>query len=123
MAVGAPIMVWKRGTDSYNNVKVGGAASDILVGFGVGSASDLVGNGARSPFAKAPFYGQIGKDKYAHYIALVAIPTNSQVETAGGITIDGTTVESDGAAYLAAVVDARGDFLDEEVAEFTGQKS
>ena len=123
MAVGAPIMVWNRGTLGYNNVKVGGGATDILIGLGVGSASDLVGNGVRSPFAKAPFYGQIGKDKYAHYIALVAIPTDAAAAVATDITIDDTIASEAGSAYIAAIVDARGDFLDEEVAEFTGQKS
>jgi prepilin-type N-terminal cleavage/methylation domain-containing protein len=100
----APLMFWGTG---YNTMKVGGGDKDQLIALGVGQASDLVGNG--KPLLKAPFYGQVGKDKYAHFIALVNVgPAGSE--------FDG------GAAYVQAVVDARGDFLDEEMAEFTGQK-
>ncbi|MBC8412806.1 MAG: prepilin-type N-terminal cleavage/methylation domain-containing protein [Nitrospira sp.] len=101
LLAGAPAMVWNAGTDGYNNKKVGAAVNDVLVGVGIGQASDLVGK-ANSPFSKAPFYGQVGKDKYAHYVALINI-------TQGGI--------------VQAILDARGDFLDEEIAEFRGQKS
>jgi prepilin-type N-terminal cleavage/methylation domain-containing protein len=104
VSTGAPLMQWKTG---YDTQKLGGGASDVLFGLGVGQASDLVGNG--KPLLKAPFYGQVGKDKYAHFIALVNVgPAGSEF--------------TEGKAYVQAVVDARGDFLDEEMAEFTGQK-
>jgi prepilin-type N-terminal cleavage/methylation domain-containing protein len=106
LAATMPLMVWNAGTDGYNNKKLGAAFDDQLIGLGVGAASDLVGN-ANSPFAKAPFYGQVGKDKYSHYIALINI---------------GSVASPAGTAYVQAVVDARGDFLDEEIAEFQGQK-
>jgi prepilin-type N-terminal cleavage/methylation domain-containing protein len=106
LAATMPLMVWKAGTDGYNNKKLGAAEFDQLIGLGVGASSDLVGN-ANSPFAKAPFYGQVGKDKYSHYIALINIgPVGSEFDV----------------AFVQAVVDARGDFLDEEIAEFQGQK-
>jgi len=110
----AGLMVWNRGDDGYNNVKVGAAATDVLVGLGIGNASDLVGNN-NSPFAKAPYYGQLAKDKYAHFVALVDIGSDP--------TFDADFTDfSASAAQIKAVVDARGDFLDEEFAEFTGQK-
>jgi prepilin-type N-terminal cleavage/methylation domain-containing protein len=106
LAATMPLMVWKAGTDGYNNKKLGAAEFDQLIGLGVGASSDLVGN-ANSPFAKAPFYGQVGKDKYSHYIALINIgPVGFEFDV----------------AFVQAVVDARGDFLDEEIAEFQGQK-
>ena len=103
-----PVMIWNAGTDGYNNTKLGAGATDTLVGLGIGQASSLVGLKG-SPFAKAPFYGDVGKDKYNHYIALVNIN-------------DGTNALTEGGAFVQAVVDPRGDFLDEEMAEFTGQK-
>lgn len=119
LAANAPIMVWNKGTLGYNNAKVGAGADDILVGMGIGQASDLVGTGTNAAFGKAPFYGQVGKDKYAHYVALVNIG-NSGVD-ALPLTADDSYL-TEGKAFVQAVVDARGDFLDEEIAEFSGQK-
>lgn len=112
------LMVWDRGTNGYNNVKIGAAADDVLIGLGMGQASTAVGDDD-APFAKAPFYaGQLGKDKYSHYTLLVKVGT----DTDGDLT---TTTDQSAAekATIKAVVDARGDFLDEEIAEFNGQKS
>lgn len=95
----------------YDNVKVGGEALGVLVCFGIGaestlvSASDVsegtgsVGNGRLS---SAPYYGDGKKHEYAHYLMLVDV-TKSPAE-------------------FVTVVDPRGDFLDEEFAESTGQK-
>jgi prepilin-type N-terminal cleavage/methylation domain-containing protein len=124
----SPLMVWKGGTDGYNNLKVGGERGSVLVGLGIGASSDLVGNGDNAAFSKAPYYGQVGKDKYAHYIALFEIGVES---TPGAIDAAADaaaakavldTVSYNSEAKTVAVVDARGDFLDEEFAEFTGQK-
>jgi prepilin-type N-terminal cleavage/methylation domain-containing protein len=109
VATGAPFLQWKASDGGYNNKKVGAGATDVLIGMGIGQASDIVGNGTDAAFGKAPFYGQVGKDKYAHYIALVNVgPAGSELK--------------EGNAHVVAVVDARGDFLDEEIAEFQGQK-
>ncbi|MCJ8350069.1 type II secretion system protein [Moritella sp.] len=105
----SPVLIWKKGDGGYNNIKLGAAESDVLIAMGVGQASDLVGTGPNAAFSKAPFYGQVGKDKYAHYIALI------NVGPAGDEFTNGET-------QVQAVVDARGDFLDEEIAEFNGQK-
>lgn len=113
----AGLMIWNRSTNGYNNVKIGAGATDVLVGVGIGNASDLVGN-TNSPFAKAPYYGQLAKDKFAHFIALIKIGEDSSFD--GDFTTDFSAAD---AATIKAVVDARGDFLDEEFAEFTGQKT
>ncbi len=120
MTTGEPVMIWSAGTGGYNNKKLGAGADDVLVAMGIGQASDFIG-GPDSPFAKAPFYGQIGKDKYAHYIALVNIGSDNDAD---GVLIEanGDTVRGEGKAYVQAIIDARGDFLDEEMAEFSGQK-
>jgi len=113
---GDPLMVWTRGHGSYNNLKVGAGATDVLVGLGIGQASTLVGTNAEAMLAKAPFYGQIAKDKYAHYVALVKIGTDTDGDLFGATDFKASK------ATVVALVDARGDFLDEEIAEFTDQK-
>ncbi len=114
------LMVWDRGTDGYNNVKVGAGATDVLIGLGLGQASDAVGLPS-SPFAKAPFYaGQIGRDKYSHYTILVNLGRDLDGDLATVLPADHFPAT---VATVVAVLDARGDFLDEEMAEFTGQKT
>jgi prepilin-type N-terminal cleavage/methylation domain-containing protein len=120
---GMPVLIWKEGSGGYNNVKLGAQNTDVLIGLGIGQASDLVG-GADAIFTKAPSYGQVGKDKYAHYVALVNI--GSPQDATGAATTFGAATQftlGDGKAFVQAVVDARGDFLDEEIAEFRGQKT
>ena len=110
------LMVWKAGTLGYNNEKVGGSATDVLVGLGLGQESTAVGEAA-SPFAKAPYYGQLAKDKWNHFILLIKVGTDTDgdLSTTGDFSASST-------ASLVGVLDARGDFLDEEFSEFTGQK-
>ena len=107
-----PAMVWNSGVAGYNNVKVTADANAVLVGVGIGNASDLVSPTGNSSdvgsavgairLATAPFYGDVAKNEYQHYVALYDVAQDP--------------------AVLAAIVDARGDFLDEEFAESTGQK-
>jgi len=104
VAENTPVLLWDEGTGGYNNNKVGAADGDRLIALGIGQDTDLVGTSTESAFSKAPFYGQVGKDKYAHYIGLFNITDTDNIQ-------------------LQAVVDARGDFLDEEIAEFQGQKT
>ncbi|MBV1883664.1 MAG: type II secretion system GspH family protein [Pseudomonadales bacterium] len=115
------LMIWNPGPAGYNNLKVGAAADDVLVGLGLGLASSAVA-GEDSPFAKAPFYGDIAKDKFGHYILLVNMGSDDGSDAASDHG-NGTDVAAKSSATLQAVVDARGDFLDEEFAEFTGQKT
>ncbi len=101
--VAPEVMVWNAGTDGYNNVKVGGQADAILVGLGLGNESNLIGDGVFVNLQNAPYYGNVAKNEYCHYVALIDVNSSP--------------------ARLVAVVDSRGDFLDEEFAEFTGQKN
>ena len=125
VALAAPVLMWYKGSDvtdaagavtasGYNNVKIGAGAHDRILAFGIGGDSDLVG--PDSAFGKAPFYGQVGKDKFAHYIGLF---------NTGTYTHNGTAwvIPGSSSVNIQAVVDARGDFLDEEFAEFAGQKT
>ena len=66
------------------------------VGMGLGNASNLVGEGVFTNLQHAPYYGNVAKNEYCHYIALIDVAS--------------------GPARLVAVVDSRGDF-DEEFAE------
>ena len=86
----------------YDVIKVGGQTNQILVGMGLGNASNLVGEGVFTNLQHAPYYGNVAKHQYNHYIALIDVASSP--------------------ARLVAVVDSRGDFLDEEFAEATGQK-
>lgn len=117
-----PLLVWNRGAVAfgYDNVKVGGGIDDVLIGLGLGNASDAVGDEG-APFAKAPFYGgQLARDKYSHYVLLVKVGRDID----GDLTTLGVADHFPASvATLVAVLDPRGDFLDEEMAEFTGQKS
>lgn len=105
--------VWNAGgVGGYNNTKIGALADDVLVGFGLGKNADMVKNDDLTAvgnviLSEAPFYADVGKNEYPRYILLYNV---------GGPT------KPRGTAKLHAVLDARGDFLDEEFAEFTGQK-
>ena len=98
-----PLAVWSPGTNGYNNVKVGGTPTSVLVGLGLGNSSTLVGGGVFANLGHAPFYGNVAKNEYNHYVALIDINVSP--------------------AKIVAIVDSRGDFLDEEFAEATGQKN
>jgi prepilin-type N-terminal cleavage/methylation domain-containing protein len=97
-----PLAVWSPGTNGYNNVKVGGTPTSVLVGLGLGNSSTLCGGGVFANLGHAPFYGNVAKNEYNHYVALIDISVSP--------------------AKVVAIVDSRGDFLDEEFAEATGQK-
>ena len=97
-----PLAVWNAGAAGYNNVKVGANPSAVLVGLGLGNMSTLIGEGVFTNLAHAPYYGKVAKHEYNHYIALIDVSVSP--------------------ARVVAIVDSRGDFLDEEFAEATGQK-
>jgi len=97
-----PLAIWSPGTNGYNNVKVGAEPTAVLVCLGLGNASSLIGDGVFTNLGHAPFYGNVAKNEYNHYIALIDISVSR--------------------AKVIAILDSRGDFLDEEFAESTGQK-
>ena len=113
-ATDVPFMVWDdvdpaAPSANFDNVKLGADPAAVLVGFGIGNDSSIVGVDNNSDgavgnvrFNSAPFYGDVAKNEYSHYIMLVDVEQSP--------------------ALLVAVVDARGDFLVEEFAEATGQK-
>ena len=104
-AAGQPqVAVWTKGADGYNNIKIGGGATanSELVLLGLGNESSLIGAGQFVNLQHAPYYGNVGKNEYNHYIALIDVSVSP--------------------AKLRAILDSRGDFLDEEFAEATGQK-
>ena len=69
----------------------------------VNSATEnLLGEGVFTNLQHAPYYGNVAKHQYNHYIALIDVASSP--------------------AKLVAILDSRGDFLDEEFAEATGQK-
>ena len=89
--------------DEYDNVKVTASPTAILVCLGVGNDSNLVASDTNVKYlANAPIYGKVERNEYAHYIAMFDV--------------------SGSEAKFVAVIDSRGDFLDEEFAEATGQK-
>ena len=97
-----PLAIWKAGDNGYNNIKVGGDRTAVLVVLGLGNYSSLIGEGVFTNLGHAPYYGAVAKNEYNHYCVLLDI--------------------SGSVAKIIAVVDPRGDFLDEEFAEATGQK-
>lgn len=112
------VQVWTRGTNGVNNTKVGAGATDVLVALGLGNNSSILTDSANASLASSAFYADVGRDKYGRYLLLVKVGT----DTDGDLT---TTADQSalGKAKLITVIDPRGDFLDEEYAESTGQKS
>ncbi len=118
----AIVMVWNRGTNGVNNTKIGADADAVLIGLGLGNNASIVGG--ENLLSQAPYYGGIAKDKYSRYVLLINVGTDDDT-TDGTRASTGTTgtVTAKGTPILQAIIDANGDFLDEEFAEFTGQKS
>lgn len=149
ITTGVPVAVWKPGALGVDAAKVGGTAqksgiynsyyASVLVAFGLGNNSTMVGTDSVSggvgnvSIAAAPVYGDTEKHEYSRYILLFDLGTayidreNTIGLTASEFVLDGSgqivhPVGSASKAKLVAVVDARGDFLDEELAEASGQK-
>lgn len=95
------------------------AQQHIVVALGVGNNSSIVSDvsgTANAGFAEAPFYTDVAKNQYGRYIALFHLASD---------TNDNGTIESGErftTARFVGVLDPKGDWLDEEYAEFTGQK-
>ncbi len=118
-----PVQLWNRGTNGANNLKLGAGKDDVLVALGLGNNSTIVTDPNNSALASTAFYADVGRDKYARYLMLVkvgtglAVPTDAAWTTTG---VNGGTPSSK--AKFITMIDPRGDFLDEEFAESTGQK-
>ena len=130
--VGFPVMVWNPGSGGINLSKVGANAgglegtagstyadggadtADVLIGLAVGNNCTLVNENTDDSIAvgevrlaNAPFYSDVPPNTYSRYVLLYNV---------------GSLTNPRSKAKLQAVIDARGDFLDEEFAEYTGQK-
>ena len=105
------VQVWDAGAGGINNLKVGAAATDVLIAFGLGNNSTIttvddtaVGD---AHLSQAPIYPDVKKNEYGRYVLLYNVgPSGSEFTK----------------ARLQGVVDSKGDFLDEELAEYSGQK-
>jgi len=105
------VSVWFAGAGGINNTKVAAGATDVLIAFGLGNSSSIltVDGTARGDahLSAAPTYPDTAKNEYSRYVLLYNVgPLGFEFPK----------------ARLQAVVDARGDFLDEELAEASGQK-
>lgn len=111
LASGDMVATWDVGAGGINNLKVGAAATDVLVAMGLGNNTTMfqidstaVGD---AHLSAAPTYPDAKKSEYSRYLMLYNLgPAGSEFPK----------------ARLQAIVDAKGDFLDEEMAEYSGQK-
>jgi prepilin-type N-terminal cleavage/methylation domain-containing protein len=133
--------VWKRGGVASNfpdNRKVG-ASNDVLVALGFGNNVIIGSSNLRPQVNSAPAYGNLATSyAYNRYLTLWSVGTTPLNSTATGVTNypdtatlntatgtapqNGFAPPASGVASFVAVVDTRGDFLDEEFAEGSGQK-
>lgn len=88
----------------------------LVVCFGVGNNSSLVGEGGRGTLAEAPIYGSSARDEYSRFLVLFHLATDQNGD--GSFDAD----EYFGSARYLAILDTFGDWYDEEYAEYTGQK-
>lgn len=88
----------------------------LVIAVGIGNNSTLINNGDTKAggLSEAPSYANIPKDQYGRYIALFHLGSSTDATLANLQVFD--------AARLVAVLDTKGDWLDEEISEFTGQK-
>jgi len=109
---GDTVSGWTPGAGGINNTKVGAAADDVLIAFGLGNNSTItkIDPTARGDahLSVVPTYPDAAKNEYTRYVLLY--------------NVGGPTSGNFAKARLQAVVDAKGDFLDKELAEASGQK-
>ncbi|PCI49577.1 MAG: hypothetical protein COB51_04125 [Moraxellaceae bacterium] len=99
------------------------ALPHLVIALGVGNNSSIVStdSGANAAnFSQAPFYGSVDEDEYGRFVVLFHIATDEADDGTFDPGEDGDFFEE---AKFIGVVDTFGDWLDEELAEFTGQKS
>lgn len=107
----APVLFWNAGAGGIDNTKLGAGATDVLVAFGLGNNCTMMAEDPNTvgdvKLSSAPFYSDLPPDRYNRFVLLYNLGPAATPLTK---------------AKLQAVVDARGDFLDEEFAEYTGVK-
>lgn len=121
--------VWKRGSltnGSPDNRKIGAGKEDVLVALGFGNNVIVGSSGTRPQVNSAPAYGNLQTSyAYNRYLTLwnVGIATANSAVADTTDYPDTSTMTASTIATFVAVVDTRGDFLDEEFAEGSGQKA
>ncbi|MCO5170156.1 MAG: type II secretion system GspH family protein [Planctomycetes bacterium] len=95
----------------------------VVVAFGLGNNSTMVAErandgvfGRTGLLSEAPFYTHVTKAEYGRYLLLFHLAT----DTDGNGTIEPAEYRAE--ARFIACLDTRGDWLDEEYAEYTNQK-
>jgi len=113
-AVSAPMMVFEEPTE------IGANENDIIVVLGIGNSSELVTDGGF--LAKSPRDGNVAGDKYGHFSLALKIGTDNDADNDQSFSTEGTSgdVVWLDTPELIAVVDADGDYYEEEIAEFAG---
>jgi prepilin-type N-terminal cleavage/methylation domain-containing protein len=97
------------------------ALGHVVVAFGVGNNASIVSDatgGNSAQFAEAPFYTDVAKDEYGRFVALFHVATDTNDD--GDFDDAGERLTN---ARFVGIIDSKGDWLDEEYAEFTGQKT
>jgi len=96
-------------------------SADVVVALGLGNNATIVkaGGFGQSGLSEAPFYTDVAKTEYGRYLVLFVVTRDlngdGTIDTAAG---EGTLSK----AQFVGVIDSKGDWFDEEYAEFTGQK-
>jgi len=110
---------------------IGLTERDIVIVLGIGNTSDLVGLDGGF-LAKSPRDGNVGRDKFSHFSLALKIgefqaSTGNVTDLTQTETFDAVTGDSNedgvvwlGRPQLVAVIDANGDYYEEEIAEFAG---
>ena len=98
----------------------------VVVAFGVGNNSSIVSDqtGANAAnFSEAPWYTDVAKNQYGRFLVLYHLASDNGA--GGGTANDGIIQAGErfSTARYVGVIDPKGDWLDEEYAEFTGQKT
>ncbi len=98
----------------------------VVVALGVGNNASIVSDqtGANAAnFSEAPWYTDVAKNQYGRFLVLYHLASDNGA--GGGTANDGIiqTGERFSTARYVGVLDPKGDWLDEEYAEFTGQKT
>ncbi len=111
---GSPVLQWNAnvsggGTGGYDNTKIGANPDDVVLVFGMGNDASNVGPGGEVQLASAPVFGGNRQTyEYGRYLLLFNVgPPTATFPT----------------ARLQAVMNTQGDFVDEMILEYFGQKN
>ncbi len=113
LGVSSPVLQWNPdrsgGGGMYDNTKIGAGPDDVILVFGLGNDASVVGaTRGRTQIASAPVFGKNLKGDYGRYLLLYNVgPLGAEFDK----------------AKLQIVMNTHGDFIDEMITEFSGQKN